>query len=203
MASRREQAEWRRERLLDAALDVFATKGIDGASVKDIAAAAEVTPGLLYHYFAGKEALVTALLRERGFSRQLRELLEQARGLAAAEVLPRVMREFDSLLADNTKLLRLFFAAGHSHENVRVVLAEFVAEGQTAMADYLRSRVAAGELRDHDVHTTATALFATLAVGRSAGNPVDVAELAALVLHGLVRPNGGTPPEEEGEIAGA
>ncbi len=201
MGSRREQAEWRRERLLDAALDVFAVKGIDGASVKDIAAAAEVTPGLLYHYFAGKEALVTALLRERGFAKQLRELLEQARGRSASEVLPRVMREFDGLLADNAKLLRLFFAAGHSHENVRVVLAEFVAEGRAVMADYLRSRVAAGELRDHDAHTTATALFATLAVGRSAGNPVDVDELVGLVLHGLIRTDGGTPPE--GEIDGA
>ncbi|MEU2031440.1 TetR/AcrR family transcriptional regulator [Nocardia amamiensis] len=187
--------------MLDAALDVFAEKGIDGASVKDIAAAAGVAPGLLYHYFAGKEALVTALLRERGFARQLRELLEQARGRSASEVLPRVMREFDGLLADNAKLLRLFFAAGHSHENVRAVLAEFVAEGQAAMAGYLRSRVAAGELRDHDAHTTATALFATLAVGRSAGSPVDVDELVGLVLHGLIRPDGGMPPE--GEIAGA
>lgn len=201
MSSRREQAEWRRERLLDAALDVFAVKGIDGASVKDIAAAAGVTPGLLYHYFAGKEALVTALLRERGFARQLRELLEQARGRAASEVLPRVMREFDGLLADNAKLLELFFAAGHSHQNVRAVLAEFVAEGQAAMAEYLRSRVAAGELRDHDARTTATALFATLAVGRSSGSPVDVDELVGLVLHGLIRPDDGTPPE--GEMTGA
>ncbi|WP_431958436.1 TetR/AcrR family transcriptional regulator [Nocardia lijiangensis] len=189
--------------MLDAALDVFAEKGIDGASVKDVAAAAGVTPGLLYHYFAGKEALVTALLRERGFARRLRELLEQDRGRSATEVLPRVMREFDGLLAANAKLLRLFFAAGHSHENVRSVLAEFVAEGQAAMADYLRSRVAEGELRDHDAHTTATALFASLAVGRSAGIPVDVAELVGLVLHGLVRPDGDTPPETEREITGA
>jgi TetR/AcrR family transcriptional regulator, cholesterol catabolism regulator len=45
---RREQAEWRRERLLDAALEVFVSKGIDRATVKDIAQAAGVTPGLLY-----------------------------------------------------------------------------------------------------------------------------------------------------------
>ncbi|MGY1943987.1 TetR/AcrR family transcriptional regulator [Nocardia asiatica] len=199
MGSRREQAQWRRERLLDAALEVFADKGIDGASVKDIAAAAGVAPGLLYHYFAGKEALVTALLRERGFSRQLRESLERAEGEPATEVLPRVMREFDGVLAANAKLIRLFFAAGHSHENVRAVLAEFVGEGQAVMAEYLRSRMVAGELRDHDARTTATALFATLAVGRSTGIPVDVAELVGLVLHGLVR----SAPFEEGEIAGA
>jgi AcrR family transcriptional regulator len=64
---RREQAEWRRERLLDAALEVFVSKGIDRATVKDIAQAAGVTPGLLYHYFDGKETLLATLLEERSF----------------------------------------------------------------------------------------------------------------------------------------
>jgi hypothetical protein len=37
---RREQAEWRRQRLLDAALEIFVEKGIERASVRDIARAA-------------------------------------------------------------------------------------------------------------------------------------------------------------------
>lgn len=193
MSKRQEQAEWRRERLLDAALDTFAAKGVDGASVKDIAAAAEVTPGLLYHYFASKQDVVIALLRERGFSQQLREFLAQAQGRPAVEVLPRVVREFDTLLADNAKLVRLFFTAGHSHESVRAALVDFLAEGQSALADYLRERVDAGELRPHDPRTIATVLFAPLAVARSSGLVVDAEELAGLVLHGLVRADSDTP----------
>jgi AcrR family transcriptional regulator len=64
------QAQWRRERLLDAALATFVDKGIDGATVKDITAAAGVTQGLLYHYFDDKDALVQAILAERGFPAQ-------------------------------------------------------------------------------------------------------------------------------------
>ena len=43
---RRAQARWRRERLLDAALATFVDNGIDGATVKDITAAAGVTQGM-------------------------------------------------------------------------------------------------------------------------------------------------------------
>ncbi|MFC7582648.1 TetR/AcrR family transcriptional regulator [Nonomuraea antimicrobica] len=42
--TRSEQAVWRREQLLNAALTVFADKGVDGATVKDVAQAAGVTP---------------------------------------------------------------------------------------------------------------------------------------------------------------
>ena len=75
---RRELAEWRRQRILDAALAVFGSKGVDGASIKDVAAAAGVAPGLLYHYFAGKEALSLAVTVERGFLPELRALLAKA-----------------------------------------------------------------------------------------------------------------------------
>lgn len=54
--------------LLDAALRVFARKGYEGASVREIAAEAEVAPALLYHYFPGKEAVLEALFeRSAGY----------------------------------------------------------------------------------------------------------------------------------------
>ena len=55
----------RRQQILDAAQKVFAAKGFDGASIKDLAKAAQVSPGLLYWYFKDKTDLLVSLLTER------------------------------------------------------------------------------------------------------------------------------------------
>jgi len=59
---RREQNKRRtRRRLLDAARQLFAERGVPGTTVEDIAELAEVSRATLFNYFPGKGALVTAL----------------------------------------------------------------------------------------------------------------------------------------------
>lgn len=55
--------ELRRGRILAAATRIFASKGYDGASMSDIAAAAGITKPVLYDHFASKDALFETLLR--------------------------------------------------------------------------------------------------------------------------------------------
>ena len=53
----------RRESILDAALRCFVDRGFYGTSMPEIAEAAEVSAGTIYHYFDSKEALVNAVYR--------------------------------------------------------------------------------------------------------------------------------------------
>jgi AcrR family transcriptional regulator len=53
-----------RSLLLDAATELFATRGIDAVSVEAIADAADRTSGAVYAHFGGKAGLVTAVLDE-------------------------------------------------------------------------------------------------------------------------------------------
>ncbi|SDM63411.1 TetR/AcrR family transcriptional regulator [Nonomuraea jiangxiensis] len=176
--TRSEQAVWRRGQLLDAALRVFADKGVDGATVKDVAEAAEVTPGLLYRYFDSKEAMVETLLSERGFLPRLRELrTEQNDARPAPEVLTELLKAFDRLLADNAELMAVFFSAAQA----RGPLAALAGEGQRLIGDFLLERIDAGELRPHDTVTAARTLFATVAVNRRLGTPIDIAALVGLL----------------------
>lgn len=50
-----------RERLLDVARDLFAEHGFDRTSVQDLVAAAGVTKGAMYHYFASKDDLLAEI----------------------------------------------------------------------------------------------------------------------------------------------
>jgi TetR/AcrR family transcriptional regulator, cholesterol catabolism regulator len=187
---RRAQALWRRERLLDAALTVFVDKGVDGATIKDITAAAGVTQGLLYHYFQGKDALLLALLEERGFLPELRRVLDASRDRPAAEVLPEVAGGFRQVLADNADLVALFFSAGQTNPAIRAGLREFVAEGQRLLAEYLMARVDAGELRPHDAGTTAQLLLSTVALGQVTGGGADLEALVDVLLRGVAADDG-------------
>jgi TetR/AcrR family fatty acid metabolism transcriptional regulator len=57
-------APGKRERILRAAIDVFAESGYFNAKVTDIAKAAGVADGTIYLYFDGKEELLTTIFRE-------------------------------------------------------------------------------------------------------------------------------------------
>lgn len=60
---RRESEETRREALILAALELVAEGGAQAATVRAIADRAGVTPGLIRHYFTGKEELTRAAYR--------------------------------------------------------------------------------------------------------------------------------------------
>jgi len=83
---RQESAEQRpraatRDRVLDVAERLFAKRGLDAVSIRDIIGAAEVNLGAINYHFGTKERLIVAVLERR-----LAPLSEQRlRGLAAVE----------------------------------------------------------------------------------------------------------------------
>jgi AcrR family transcriptional regulator len=54
------KAEVTERRILDAALEMFRTKGFEEATVRDIAAAADVATGAAYYYYPSKDSIVLA-----------------------------------------------------------------------------------------------------------------------------------------------
>ncbi|WP_346623846.1 TetR family transcriptional regulator [Blastococcus montanus] len=51
-----------RDAVLSAARDAFAERGFDGATIRQIATAAEVDPALVHHYFGSKDKLFLAAI---------------------------------------------------------------------------------------------------------------------------------------------
>jgi AcrR family transcriptional regulator len=55
----------RREQIIKTATDVFATEGFEGTALKRVAELVGVKEATLFHYFRGKQELLTAVLAER------------------------------------------------------------------------------------------------------------------------------------------
>jgi len=84
-----------RERILDVAEALFATRGFAGTSMREIAGAADLTAASLYNHFDGKDALYAAVL-ERGIRplvllMQSRAALEPDEDSAGAALVGEVM----------------------------------------------------------------------------------------------------------------
>lgn len=81
MAETREKEPQKRKqeeveaKILEVAINLFARKGFEGASVRDITAAAQVTVPTLYYHFKDKDGLYQAALKES--AENLLELLKK------------------------------------------------------------------------------------------------------------------------------
>jgi AcrR family transcriptional regulator len=185
---RREHAEARRLQLIDTALDVFAVKGLEAATIKDLSDAAGVAQGLLYHYFPSKEALLEAVLERHYFLPEIRRITSADRGRPAAEVLLEVARGFARVLDENRSVMQLMLREAPSNQLIAERIERSRREGVRLLSEYLQSRVAAGELRPHDSDAAARLLMYGVVAAHLAGTPPEPFVPAAvdILLQGLL-----------------
>src|SRR5437763_10654879 len=67
----------RRSQILEAAIVCFAKRGFHQTSMHDISAEAGISVGLIYRYFANKEAVISAMADRH--KSEIQELLERAK----------------------------------------------------------------------------------------------------------------------------
>ena len=99
-----------RKRILLAAIKTFGAKGIERATVDEIAAAADVGKGTIYNYFQTKEEIVVAFLVEveHEVQKQVTALVGERRSLESALV--RLVDLQFTLKAPHHAFVRVFLA---------------------------------------------------------------------------------------------
>jgi TetR/AcrR family transcriptional regulator len=110
----RPSADQTRERILSAALELFAERSFEGATTRDIAARAEVTQPLLNYHFSSKDELWRAAVD--GLFEMLTDALtareEGLRGVDELTTTRLVMREFIYFSARHPELHRIAMQEG-------------------------------------------------------------------------------------------
>jgi TetR/AcrR family transcriptional regulator, cholesterol catabolism regulator len=178
----------RRGELLGIAARLFARQGLRETTVRDIADAAGILSGSLYHHFDSKESMVDEILR--GF---LDDLFSRYRAILDQHLQPRAGLEAMVLVSFEAIEQRHDAVAIYQNEALRLsgqprfgYILERWAEFRTMWHDVLRAGMATGSFRaDLDVDLTYRFLRDTVWVGVRwfrPGGPVDVHAVAAQYL---------------------
>lgn len=159
------------------ALRLFAAKGVDGASIKDIAQAVGVADAALYRHFASKEEMALSI-----FARHYGALAQAIRRIAASPLPFRakaaaLVAHFCALFDDEPDVFAFLLLNQHAH--LRFVPKEAEANAVEAIRAMMAQAYDKGEIAQGDPD-----LAAALALGA-------VAQPATFTLYGrLPRPLG-------------
>src|SRR5262245_9788409 len=131
--------EDRREQIMEAALRVFAQKGFDKATNKDIAHEAGITAGLIYHYFKSKEELLKAALDEYSPEQLLRAFPSQVLELSPDEMLRFVAQQFLSAAESErfVQLIRIYLPEMVHNPGIAPLGLPMIHDVVAVVADYL------------------------------------------------------------------
>ena len=142
----------RRTQILDAATRVFANKGFNRATIRDVARDAGVADGTIYNYFANKTDLLFGLLDRLNDTERRPGSLAQAEDASIPEFFRTYLRERVDALWSNADLFRAVLPELLANPELRAryydeVIAPTMALGEAAF----EGLAASGTLRDLDL----------------------------------------------------
>ncbi|HET9015567.1 MAG TPA: TetR/AcrR family transcriptional regulator [Thermomicrobiaceae bacterium] len=214
--SRDDGSDERRGQIVRAAARVFAEKGFRGATNRDIAAAAGISPGLIYWYFASKDDLFAAVFEEFAPLRAWQLPPEQADALPVEAFLERLAAGFLAIAArdENRALFRLVMSEVPRFPGPAERLGQILTRYPIGyLAGYVERQAAAGRLAPVDPWLLSQAFYGALlgyvirkfVLGHADLATIDDATMAATVAgifgRGLL-PAGAAPAMEGGAHAG-
>ncbi|NWF72079.1 MAG: TetR/AcrR family transcriptional regulator [Nitrospirae bacterium] len=141
----------RQASLIAAAASLFAARGFNGTTTKEIAKAAQVSEALVFKHFPTKRTLYAAILAEKVTVNELIEPLEDAAKkhddhrvftiIASYRIRPGV---------DSTFLRLLLFSALEGHELSEMFFGKHLKVFYDHLAAYIRTRIETGAFRPVD-----------------------------------------------------
>jgi AcrR family transcriptional regulator len=156
------QAHERRNQLINVARALFAEKDMERTSIKEIAAAAGVAQGLIYHYFRSKDALFWAIVQRDNPLPLMTEVFAHADGKPVREFLIQAAMTAYGAVGERRDLIRIVVHEALAHPAVQQSIRGLQQTGIGLLTGYLAGRIAAGELRPHDTQVSARMLAGSM-----------------------------------------
>ena len=147
-----------RERIMDAAMNIFSAKGFHDTKLDEIVAEASTSKGSIYFHFPNKEKLFIALVDQFAdlIERQAKEAIEkEEQGIKRVEVaIEAVMDTFSKYRRPAKLLLVQAVGLGNVFENKRLEVTDRFA---LLIKTYLDEAIAIGDIEPVNTHITSHA----------------------------------------------
>ena len=197
-AARRARTEQRSRQLLDAAARVLEREGSQAVSMQAIAAEAEVSVGLIYRYFGGKDELLLAVILDvlDDFATTVPTAIEAA-GDDPVQRLAAAFRAYCEVIDRHRHATLLTYRESKSLDPAgRERIKHLEVETSQPLVEVLREGIEAGVLRPVEPELVAYNLLLTAHAWalkhwyfeRTLGFEDYVRSQLSLVLHGLIQP---------------
>ncbi|HVO04441.1 MAG TPA: TetR/AcrR family transcriptional regulator [Candidatus Cybelea sp.] len=145
-----------RQRITQGALKLFAERGVEGSSIRDIAAAANITEPAVYRHFKSKDDLVWQLFWS-GYKSLGETLLKTAGSASGLQARLALMIETICALYDrDTALFRFLLLTQHGQ---LAKITEREKGPVQILKDVLAAAIAAGELPPQDAELATSTVF--------------------------------------------
>jgi AcrR family transcriptional regulator len=123
-----------RDRILKAALKLFAKKGYEKTTTKELAAQAQVAEGTLFRHFSSKKTILVEVAT-LGWTDLLTDFLTELSEMGSYQAIAQVMRRRMLNMHKNQDLLKVCFLEAQSHPELKERIQTEVIDKMTAIAE--------------------------------------------------------------------
>ncbi|MBD2022562.1 TetR/AcrR family transcriptional regulator [Leptolyngbya sp. FACHB-36] len=153
-----------RTRILKSALRLFAQRGYDGTTTRELAEAADVAEGTLFRHFPNKKAILVEVATQ-GWVEILTDLLTELSEMGSYKAVAQVMRRRMLNLHKNADMLRVCFMEAQFHPDLRDRIQSEVIAKMTDVAEaFFQTAMDQGIYRRMNPKTVARVFLGMFAV---------------------------------------
>jgi AcrR family transcriptional regulator len=147
MSRQERRVEARKAQIIEAATRVFARKGYERATTREIAAEADVSEGIIFYYFAGKRDLLVNIMDQLIVdSAMMEEVFAQADMSDLRAFLVDIFRQRLKMMERNRELMQAIFTAIYQDVELqqqffKEIMLPFISRIETLIRPYSRAGI--------------------------------------------------------------
>lgn len=155
----------KKQQIIEAAIELFAQKGFEGTSIRDLAAKADVNVAMVNYYFGSKEKLFEALVEVKAASARgtLEELLND-KTLTSIEKIDRIIDSYVDRLFSHRKFHRLIHQEliMNQREALQDSITTLLLPNSLYVKSIISEGIENGQFKQVDVMLTMVSLMGTI-----------------------------------------